>query len=393
MIFHACILINALPGARIFRVLTEIQSTRKIRAPAFMTKPNNINQVIDKLTDALAKDRLMGYFGTANSTEKIELFEKAFGVKLPPSFKFFLRNFDGGFIADKEADSLIMIGEFDEAKNLRTRFLSIDEIIEEYENMELDDWQRPSWFKGFYPYIPFCITAENEKLVFVDSSFMKEEACVHVAFHDCPAYDWIVAADNFTDFLEHFINSAGEPDLYANDAVVNPEDFLEALNERKDELKTPKSIISRSTAYLELFPVSALTYTERANAYRDNHQYEKALADYSKSLELDPKFALGYYCRGSMLLSLKKPRQALIDLDTACQLEADDSFYLTGRADAFYELNKLDKALDDCNRALQTNHRYFSALSTRRSVYSALGETEKAKADAELIEELLAEDD
>ena len=354
---------------------------------------NNINSIIDKLTDALTKGRLTGYFGTPNATEKIELFEKAFGVKLSYSHKVFLRNFDGGFIADKEAENLILTDEFDEAKNLRTRFLSIDEIIEEYENMELDDWQRPSWFKGFYPYIPFCITAENEKLVFVDHSLMKEESFVYAAFHDTPAYDWIVAADNFTDFLEQFFNSGGNPDIFKNDAVVNPEDFLEALNERKEEVRNPAAIIKRSTAYLSLLPDSALTYTERANAYRDSHQYEKALADYSKSLEMDPKFALGYYCRGSMLLSLKKPRQALIDLDTACQIEPGDSFYLTGRADAFYELNKLDKALDDCNRALEINDRYFSALSTRRRVYSALGETEKAKADAELIAELLEEDE
>jgi len=358
-----------------------------------MTKTNNINQIINKLTDALAKERLMGYFGTPNSTGKIELFEKAFGVKLPPSFKTFLRHFNGGFIADKEAESLILTDEFDEAKNLRTRFLSIDEIIEEYENMELDDWQRPSWFEGFYPYIPFCITSENEKLVFIDHSLMEEETCVHVAFHDCPAYDWIVAADNFTDFLEHFFNSGGEPDVFENNTVINPEDFLEALNERKDDVKNPAAIIKRSTAYLSLFPDSALTYTSRANAYRDTHQYEKAISDYNKSLEMDPKFALAYYCRGSMLLSLKKPRQALTDLDSACQLEPDDSFFLTGRADAFYELKKLDKALADCNHALKINDRYFSALSTRRQVYSALGETEKAKADAELIEELLAEDD
>ena len=358
-----------------------------------MPNKNNINQIIDKLSDALSKDRMKGYFGTPDATKKIELFEKAFGVKLPYSHKVFLRNFDGGFIADREAESLILTNEFDEAKNLRTRFLSIDEIIDEYENMELDDWQRPSWFEGFYPYIPFAITDENEKLVFVDSSGMKGEACVYVAFHDCPAYDWIVAADNFTDFLEQFFNSGGDPDLYANDTVINPEDFLEALNERKEEVRNPAAIIKRSTAYLSLLPDSAITYTERANAFRDSHQYEKAICDYNKSLEMDPKFALAYYCRGSMLLSIKKARQALTDLDSACQLEPDDSFYLTGRADAFYELNKLDKALDDCNRALEINDRYFSALSTRRQVFSALGETEKAKADAELIAELLEEDD
>jgi len=358
-----------------------------------MTKQNNINQIIDKLTDALAKDRLSGYFGTPNKTEKIELFEKAFGVKLPYSFKIFLRNFDGGFIADSEAESLILTDEFDEAKNIRTHFLSIDEIIDEYETMDLDDWNRPSWFKGFYPYIPIGITDENEKLVFVDHSLSEEESCVYLALHDSPAYDWMVAADSFTEFLEEFYNSGGNPDVYKNNSFVNPEDFLEKLNERKEEKRNSQAIIKRCTAYLVLFPDSELTYTERANAYRDAHQYEKALADYSKSLEMEPKFALAYYCRGSMLLSLKKARQALIDLDSACQLEPNDSLYLTARADAFYELGKLDKALADCNHALKIKARYFSALSTRRRVYSALGETEKAEEDEKIIDELLSEDD
>jgi len=356
-------------------------------------RKNNINQIIEKLSDALAKDRLTGYFGPPNETEKIELFEKAFGVKLPYSHKVFLRNFDGGFIADSEAESMILTDEFDEAKNLRTHFLSIDEIIDEYESMDLDDWNRPSWYEGFYPYIPFCITGENEKLVFIDHSLLKEESFVYSAFHDTPAYDWIVAADNFTGFLKDFYNSGGEPDIFENDSVSNPEDHLEELNERKEEKRNPGAIIKRTTAYLSLFPESAITYNERATAYRDVHQYEKALADFAKSLELDSKLSLAYYCRGSMLLSLKKARQALIDLDSACQLEADDPFYLTGRADAFYTLGKLHKALADCNRALEIKARYFSALSTRRRVYSALGETEKAEADEKIIDELLAEDD
>jgi tetratricopeptide (TPR) repeat protein len=335
----------------------------------------------------------MGHFGTADATEKIELFEKAFGVKLPYSHKVFLRNFDGGFIADSEAESMIQSGEFEEAKFSRTRFLSIDEIINEYETMDLDDWNRPSWFEGFYPYIPIGITDENEKLVFVDNFFLEEESCVFLALHDTPAYDWMVAADSFTEFLEDFYNTGGKPDVFKNDAAVNPEDFLEKLNERKAEKENPKAIIQRSTAYLSLFPDSAITFNERANAYRDAHQYEKALADYAKSLELDPQLALAYYCRGSMLLSLQKARQALIDLDSACQLDANDELYLTRRADAFFALGKLDKALADCNHVLEMNPRYFSALSTRRRVYSALGETEKAKADESLIDELLAEDD
>jgi hypothetical protein len=190
-----------------------------------------INELIDNLNDALAKERLKGYFGTPDSTEKIELFEKAFGVMLPNSYKIFLRNFDGGFIADKEADNLILIGEFEEAKNLRTRFLSIDEIIDEYGSMDIDDWNLPPDFEGFYPYIPFCITGEdNEKLVFTDNHGQNGVSKVFAGFHDTPASGWFVAADNFTGFLENFLKTGGKPDLYGNDSDTTAEDLTERLN-------------------------------------------------------------------------------------------------------------------------------------------------------------------
>jgi len=350
-----------------------------------------INEIIDKLYDAVSKNRLRGYFGTADSTEKIELFEKAFGVKLPYAYKLFLRNFDGGFIADDEADNLIVLGEFDEAEHIRTRFLSIDEIIEMYERMSMDKWNQPDWFEGFYPYIPFCITSEGEKLIFIDQSLQDEESKIFAAFHDAPASGWYVASESFAEFLNDFYNTGGNPDIFSGKSTKSAEESIKHLNVRKLEKEDPLEIIKRRTAYLSLFPESAITYTERANAYLDSKQYEKALTDYNKTLKLDPKIALTYYCRGEMFLSLNKARQALIDFDSACKLEPYEPLYLVGRADAFFALNKLDKALADCNLSLEMDGRDYSALSTRYKVYVALGETEKAKADEELLEELLME--
>jgi len=357
-----------------------------------VTNQYNINEIIDKLYDAVSKNRLKGYFGTADSTEKIELFEKAYGVKLPYAHKLFLRNFDGGFIADDEADNLIMIGEFDEAKNIRTRLLSIDEIIEIYERQDIDGWNRPDWFEGFYPYIPFCITAEGEKLIFVDQALQDEESKIFAAFHDTPASGWYIASDSFAEFLNSFYNTGGNPDIFSSKSTEYAEEKLKKLNKRKKEKEDPPEIIKRRTAYLSLFPESAITYTERANAYLDSKQYEKALAGYNKSIELEPKMALTYYCRGEMFLSLNKARQALIDFDSACKLEPYEPLYIIGRADAFYALKKYAKALADCNLSLEMDNRDFSALSTRYKVYIALGETEKAEADNKLLMELLEEE-
>ncbi|NOX84851.1 MAG: hypothetical protein GXO86_02625 [Chlorobi bacterium] len=360
-----------------------------------MTKPASIsiNEIIGKLSDALDKEYLKGYFGIPDSTEKIELFETAFGVKLPVSFKTFLRHFDGGFIPDGKAAGLIASGEFEEAEWNSFRFLSIDKIINDYERLYLDDWKLADGFKGFYPYIPFGMTADGEKLVFVDNSLQETESKVFLALHDSPASGWFVVADNFTELLINFYNTGGDPGLLDCDTKATAENALKLLGSREEEKEDPREIIKRTTAYLELFPDNPVKYTIRGDAYGELKQYKNAQADFNKSLDLDPKMALAYYCRGSLLLSLNRARQALIDLDSAHQLEPGDAYYLNGRAEAFFALKKMKKALADCNRAIEIDNRYFSAYYLRRKIYTTLGETEKAEADARVIEELLGEDE
>ena len=362
-----------------------------------MTRPSNgkknIKAIIDEMYDALSKDRLKGYFGNPVHTEKIELFETAFGVLLPVSFKTFLRNFDGGFIADEETDRMIMAGEYEDAEWNSNRFLSIDQIINDYERLYLDDWKLQEDFEGFYPYIPFGITDGNERLIFVDNSLQSKESEVFLALHDSPASGWFVVAENFTEFLENYFNTGGHPDYYRHHSEVTANDYIRLLTDRKEEKEDPDEVVKRMTAYLQLFPDNSIKYTIRGDAYSDLKQYEKALADFNKSLELDPGLALAYYCRGTMLLSLNKARQALIDLDSACKLEPGDAYYLNGRAEAFFALGKTGKALADCNRAIEIDNKYFSAYYLRHKIYTALGETEKAEADAEILDELLKEDD
>lgn len=350
---------------------------------------SSIEEVIQHLRKSIKKGELKEYFGRQVDIEVIELFEVAFNVQLPDSFKIFISQFNGGFIPDNEADNMILTNEFDEAKRISTRILSIEEIIEEYESMLLDDWKLKPGFEGFYPYIPFCITADNEKLVFVDNYKQVDESRVYAAFHDDPASAWLPTANDFTEFITDYINNKGEPSLYNHKAELYAEDYLYILNGRAKEINDPEEIIKRSTAYLKLFPDSAITYATRANAYNDKFEYKKALADYNKSIELDDKYALSYYCRGSMLLHLDKARQALTDLDSACQLEPGDPFYLSGRAEAFYALNRMDEALADCNRAIEIDEHYFVAYTTRHKIYLYQGEGEKAEADAEKIDELL----
>lgn len=352
---------------------------------------SSIEEVTKLLRQAMNAGSVYHSMGVRADTEKIKLFEEAFGVKLPESFKIFLSEFDGGFLADHLANLLWLHGEFDNCKQMCSHFLSIEEIIEEYDSMSLDKWKLRDGFEGYYPYIPFYTTNNNEKLIFVDNHNDTKESFIYAAFHDDFADGWFVVEESFTEFLIKYINTDGKPNLYESKSKIVAGENLSRLDNRKGETENPSSRIKQTTAYLSLYPDGAYDYLKRANAYRDDAQYEKALADYKKSLELNPKYSLTHYCRGNMLFGLKKARQALIDFDSACQLEPDDPLFLSGRADAFVALKKLDEALADCNRAIEVDDSYYIAYSIRHSVYLSLGDTDKANADARRLDELNAE--
>ena len=253
--------------------------------------------------------------------QTIKNFETAFGVTLPTDFKTFLGYFNGAehvFYAE-DAKDLWRKGEYEEASMISrgNRILSIEEIIEEYEDLDFKKWKLKSGFKGFYPYIPFFITENNEKIVFVDQTETKNDSPVYIAYHDEPASAWFSIANNFTEFLEHFINSKGRPPSNYIEEARGAEEFLVDLDSEKKraEMDAPKAVIKRMTAYLELFPNNSLSFVLRGNAYVKTGQFEKALIDFNNAIELDAKSAFAYYCRGKMLLNLEKTRVALIDLD------------------------------------------------------------------------------
>jgi len=350
---------------------------------------------IEDIISRIKKEQLNFKLCSKADPEVIINFEAAFGVTLPNDFKTFLKHSNGAdriFFAE-DAKKLWRKGEYEEASIIGegNRILSIEEIIEVYEDLEFKKWKLNEDFKGFYPYIPFFITEDNEKIVFVDQTQSKETP-IYFAYHDEPASAWFCVANSFTEFLNHFINSKGQPPSNYIDGAPSAEDYLVALNseQKRAEMDTPQAIIKRMTAYLKLFPSNSLSFVLRGNAYVKSKQFEKALLDFNKAIDLDSKSAFAYHSRGDMLLNIEKPRMALTDMDSACQLKPNDPYYLVGRADAFYALNRMDEALADCNRAIELDEYEVLAYMTRYKIYLYLGEGYKAEADNDKIDELLA---
>jgi len=101
---------------------------------------------------------------------------------------------------------------------------------------------------------------------------------------------------------------------------------------------------------------------QRALEAKDDKDYTKAIAEYSKLLELLPN-----------------------DNDTfkisAYEWKKDDICYWRGFC--FEQTDQPEKALDDYSKAISINPNEAGHYSTRSGIYLALGETEKAKADLE----------
>lgn len=352
--------------------------------------PSNIEQLIE----LIRKDTSNLRPSIKTDPAVIELYETAFEVVLPDDYKTFLEHSNGldKIVLTGEAKNLWQEGDYEEARKLGNNILDIESVFDEFEDLDIDHWKIDSNYKGPYPYIPFCISGDNEKLVFGNQKLTKDPS-IYIAYHDEPASAWIRVARNFTDFLEYFFNSKGE--LPTNEAGKTPDasKFQNVSKKYIEKYNSPGEVIKRKTAYINLFPKDALSFILRANAFSEKGEHQKALNDFQVSLDIDPKNAFAYYCRGNMLLNIKKFRQALTDIDTACHLEPDDLYNLTSRAEIFYELNKFEKALADCNKVIKTDDRFLLAYMTRYNVYLHTGEADKADGDNVIINELLAEEE
>ncbi len=108
-------------------------------------------------------------------------------------------------------------------------------------------------------------------------------------------------------------------------------------------------------------PNLAIAYNNRANAYDDKGDSERALEDYNQAIRLDPRLAEAYYNRGYALYRLGRPQDALRDYDKVVSLLPELPSAYFNRSIVLLALNEKPKAIEDLRKALQldpTNTKY-----------------------------------
>ncbi|NCS09281.1 MAG: tetratricopeptide repeat protein [Microcystis aeruginosa G13-07] len=135
------------------------------------------------------------------------------------------------------------------------------------------------------------------------------------------------------------------------------------------------------TKAIEINPQYADAYYNRGNVYDDLKEYDKAIKDHNKALEINPQYADAYNNRGIVYRNLKEYDKAMADYNKAIEVNPQDADAYNNRGNLYYDLKEYDKAIKDYNKALEINPQVAEAYNNRGIVYRNLKEYDKAMAD------------
>lgn len=134
------------------------------------------------------------------------------------------------------------------------------------------------------------------------------------------------------------------------------------------------------THVLKHYKKTALPFRNRAQFYREQGEFNKALQDYNRSIALkaDPDVINS---RARLYFTQQKWQQALQDYDRAIELDPTVGEYWINRGAAYAMMGNMPDALSNMNEGLRLDPDFLNGYSNRSLVYQRLGQYEKAHQD------------
>jgi|WetSurMetagenome_2_1015567.scaffolds.fasta_scaffold296225_2 hypothetical protein len=161
-----------------------------------------MKEIIKKLNKQIAASPESCFFNDPADDKLISGLEKKHKIRLPDSFKEFLKNFNGGFIALIENDGETDIDDLAWNSNYILALELIDELFEgiNYKTEGMD-----------VRYIPCLHTSVGEYLGF-RYPLEGGESKVYDLWHEASAEEWAesVLYESFADLLKDYIAGKGE---------------------------------------------------------------------------------------------------------------------------------------------------------------------------------------
>ena len=141
--------------------------------------------------------------------------------------------------------------------------------------------------------------------------------------------------------------------------------------------------IENYTKSIEFKPDFDHVYFNRGGAYKGENNYDHALKDFTKAINLNPNFAGAYNHRGVVYLDKGDYDLAIADFTKAIDLKPDfiaEVYYNRGLA--YHKKDEIDKALKDYTKAIDLKPDFVSEVYYNRGrVWLHLRKWENAKSD------------
>ncbi len=150
----------------------------------------------------------------------------------------------------------------------------------------------------------------------------------------------------------------------------------------------PGEIVLLYSKALELDPTIAVAYYNRAHAYLDLKQNEKALEGYQKAISLGFKKAMSYQGLADAQNALGQYEAAMGNYNKALEMDPNEAFTHNNRGNLYAKRGEYDKAIADFDAALKTSD-FAMAHMNRADAYAGKKDYQKALADYKTAEEMI----
>jgi len=202
------------------------------------------------------------------------------------------------------------------------------------------------------------------------------------------AFDYAVGAWTRHEILR----IAKEPPNYE---VLPTDNALTALTKRASQAKHDRDYrraVDLYTQGIEDGAYDAKTrrnlIRQRAFAYEDLHQYDRAEADYNAALAIEPLDPDFYAKRGFYFIRRGRYDEALADFRKGGELVPGDGGFPYGEGQTYEKLGQHDKAVERYTEAIRRNATVTTYYRERGSAYNYLGKFQEALADYDKALEL-----
>jgi hypothetical protein len=166
-----------------------------------------MDDTFDKLQAFVAARPKRAFFEAPADENAIAAVEQAIGLKLPGSYRLFLRCFNGGFI------NICDFGPDDECWDVKTARWNSNWLFGTADLIKQYDQARSIGGWDHIEYIPFCQTSSQESLVFVPRSDVAEPPVLD-AFHETS--EWAELYPDFPSMLKAYVDREGNIETIAS---------------------------------------------------------------------------------------------------------------------------------------------------------------------------------